>query len=120
VLTFALDGKASLPPAEMVATEIVDDPAFVVDAAKATRGGALYNSSCIVCHGAGMLAGGAAPDLRESSIPLDPETFRSVVVEGALMSRGMGAFALSDADLEALRHFIRQRARATMPAKKGG
>ena len=31
---------------------------------------------------------------------------------GALMSRGMGRFAhLSDAEVEGLRHFIRQRAR---------
>ena len=56
-------------------------------------------------------------DLRESGIPLDADTFRSVVHDGALMSRGMGAFAeLSDAELEGLRHYIRQRARATMPA----
>ena len=66
--------------------------------------------------GAGMMAGGAAPDLRKSAVPLDAETFKSVVHDGALMARGMGAFEqLSDADLEGLRHYIRQRARETAP-----
>lgn len=118
VLTFALDGKATLPPAEVIAGEIVDDPDFKIDDAKAAIGGRVYNSSCIVCHGAGMMAGGAAPDLRESTVPLDRDSFRAVVHEGALLSRGMGAFGnLSDEELEGLRHYIRQRARATMPGK---
>ncbi len=35
------------------------------------------------------------------------------------MSRGMGSFAqLSDAELEGLRHYIRQRARETAPKGK--
>jgi len=42
-----------------------------------------------------------------------------VVHDGALMARGMGSFAqLSDADLEGLRHYIRQRARETAPKGK--
>ena len=118
VLTFAIGGKAVLPAVETAQSEILDDPAFKIDEAKAAIGGRVYNSSCIVCHGAGMMAGGAAPDLRESAVPLDADSFRAVVHDGALLSRGMGAFGnLSDAELEGLRHYIRQRARATMPAK---
>ncbi|MGE4410832.1 MAG: PQQ-dependent dehydrogenase, methanol/ethanol family [Sphingobium sp.] len=119
VLTFALGGKAKLPAAQFAEGEILDDPTFKIDPAKAAIGGAVYNGSCIVCHGAGMMAGGAAPDLRESAVPLDAASFRAVVHDGALMSRGMGAFGnLSDEQLEGLRHYIRQRARATMPAKE--
>ncbi|RVT94778.1 PQQ-dependent dehydrogenase, methanol/ethanol family [Sphingomonas crocodyli] len=114
VLTFALDAKAKLPPVEPLDQPIQDDPAFVVDADKAKIGGGVFNSSCIICHGAGMIAGGAAPDLRKSAIPLDADAFKQVVHDGALMDRGMGKFDnLSDAELEGLRHYIRQRARET-------
>ncbi|MBU6267274.1 MAG: PQQ-binding-like beta-propeller repeat protein [Sphingomonadales bacterium] len=118
VLTFALGGHGKLPTFERVAEPIVDDPAFVIDPAKAAIGAGIFNAGCNICHGGGMIAGGAAPDLRKSPIPLDKDAFYSVVHEGALMNRGMGRFAhLSDAELEGLRHFIRQRARATMPTK---
>jgi quinohemoprotein ethanol dehydrogenase len=67
-----------------------------------------------------MIAGGAAPDLRTSPIPLDAAAFRSVVHDGVLMERGMGAFGnLSDDELDGLRHYIRQRARETMPKVDG-
>lgn len=65
-----------------------------------------------------MMAGGAAPDLRKSPVPLDADAFRAVLHDGALMQRGMGRFAnLTDEELEGLRHYIRQRARETMPKK---
>lgn len=67
----------------------------------------------------GMMAGGAALDLCKSGVPLDAETFKSVVHDGALMARGMGSFGqLTDAELEGLRHYIRQRARETAPKGK--
>lgn len=119
VLTFAIGGKKALPPFAQVDQPIQEDPAFVIDPAKAKIGAGIYNSSCITCHGSGMMAGGAAPDLRKSGVPLDADTFRAVVHDGALMARGMGAFGeLSDADLEGLRHYIRQRARETAPKAK--
>jgi len=118
VLTFALGGTKRLPKFERVVEPVADDPAFAVDAAKAAVGAGVYGTSCVVCHGGGVIAGGAAPDLRKSQIPLDAASFRSVVHDGALMERGMGQFAhLSDAELEGLRHYIRQRARETMPKK---
>ena len=119
VLTFALDGRASLPPVEPVDQPIQDDPAFTVDADKAKIGGGIYNQSCVICHGAGMIAGGAAPDLRKAGAPLDADAFRQIVHDGALMDRGMGRFDnLTDAELEGLRHYIRQRARETTPVTK--
>jgi quinohemoprotein ethanol dehydrogenase len=116
LLTFVLGGTGTLPPAQHVDEPIQDDPAFVVDPKKAAVGAGIYGITCVICHGGGMSAGGAAPDLRKSSIPLDAAAFRSVVHDGALMQRGMGRFAnLSDEELEGLRHYIRQRARETMP-----
>ena len=118
VLTFAIDGKATLPPFERQVEEIADDPDFVVDEAKAKIGGGVYNTSCIICHGVGMREGGAAPDLRNSMVPLDADIFRQVVHDGILMSRGMGKFDnLSDDELEGLRHYIRQQARASKASR---
>ncbi|WP_313801863.1 PQQ-dependent dehydrogenase, methanol/ethanol family [Sphingobium sp.] len=119
LLTFTIGGARKLPTVDPVDEPIQDDPAFVVDADKAKIGAGIYNSSCVICHGAGMMAGGAAPDLRKSGVPLDAETFKSVVHDGALMARGMGSFGqLTDAELEGLRHYIRQRARETAPKGK--
>jgi len=118
VLTFALGGKQSLPKAETAELPIQDDPAFAVDPAKAKVGAGVYNTSCVICHGMGMIAGGAAPDLRKSTVPLDADAFASVVHDGALMPRGMPSFAnLSPEELEGLRHYIHQRARETQAAK---
>lgn len=116
VLTFAVGATKRLPKADFVDMPIQDDPAFTVDPDKAKIGAGVYNTSCVICHGVGMAAGGAAPDLRKSAVPLDGESFASVVHGGALMARGMPAFAiLKPGELEGLRHYIRQRARETRP-----
>jgi quinohemoprotein ethanol dehydrogenase len=118
VLTFAIGGTQKLPKFEPVDEPIRNDPSFVIDADKAKRGGAIYNSSCVICHGSGMAAGGAAPDLRKSAIPLDADAFKSVVHDGMLMPRGMSSFAnLSPEDLDGLRHYIRLRAKETSVIK---
>ena len=119
LLTFALDGKTVLPPqpAPVVAVPI-DDPKFVIDAKRAQAGAGVYfRSMCLGCHGFVMIAGGLAPDLRASPVPLSAEAFREIVKNGALLSKGMPRYAeLSDDELESLRHYIRQRARETMSA----
>lgn len=116
VLTFVLGGKAGLPKLVHEAEPVLDDPAFMVDARKAAVGAGIYGTTCVVCHGSGLIAGGAAPDLRKSQIAMNPETFNAVVRGGVLMDRGMGKFDnLSDAEVEGLLHYIRQRARETMP-----
>ena len=118
VLTFSLSGESELPPFEYADMPIATDPDFEVDTDLAAIGAGIYNSSCVICHGAGMFAGGAAPDLRTSYIPLVEETFTSVVRDGALMERGMPQFGqFSDEQVEGLMHYIRQRARQTMPVE---
>jgi quinohemoprotein ethanol dehydrogenase len=118
VLTFMLGGTRHLPKFERVAEPVLDDPSFQIDPKQAAVGAGIYNTGCNICHGAAMIAGGAAPDLRKSSIALERDSFYQVVREGALMNRGMGRFAhLTDAEMEGLRHFIRQRARETLPKK---
>ncbi|WP_068090359.1 PQQ-dependent dehydrogenase, methanol/ethanol family [Novosphingobium rosa] len=118
VMTFALGATKQLPKAEVADAPIVDDAAFVIDPAKVKIGAGIFNTSCVICHGVGMAAGGAAPDLRKSSIPLDAAGFAAVLHDGALMSRGMPGFGnLTPEEIEGLRHYIRQRARESLAAK---
>ena len=114
LLVFALDGKEKLPASSAPTRSItpVDDPAFVVDADKVKRGQWVYGEKCTICHGVAAVAGGSAPDLRASKVPLSAEAFASIVRDGALIQRGMPPFAeLGDDDLESIRHFLRERAR---------
>ncbi len=115
VLTFALNGKATVPqttPAS--ARQPLDDPDFSADAALARKGALAYGmGGCIVCHGYNAVSGGTAPDLRNSPYILDGEAFRKVVREGALVSAGMPVFPeISDADLNAMRQYLRTLNRA--------
>ncbi|HQR03614.1 MAG: PQQ-dependent dehydrogenase, methanol/ethanol family [Proteobacteria bacterium] len=116
LLTFVLDGKAILPPSPPPAQPVpVDDPGFVVDPAKAARGGEIYGRNCVTCHGIGAVAGGYAPDLRASPIPLSSEAFDQIVRKGGLLDKGMPRFdEFSDDDLESLRNYLRARARAAI------
>lgn len=112
VLTFALDGKDALPVNNASAEPIQDEPAFVIDAAKATAGETIYGQRCAICHGGGALSGGAAPHLLRSAIPLDRDSLTAVLHEGLLVDRGMPKFEeLSTQEIEALQHYIRSRAR---------
>jgi quinohemoprotein ethanol dehydrogenase len=111
LLTFVLDGKAKLPPtppptfaAPLDGTDMQVDEALV-------REGVQQWSRCRSCHAPGAVAGGTAPDLRASQIPLTAAGFASTGRTG-IEARGMPRFAeLTDHELEALRHYIRYRAR---------
>ena len=112
LLTFALDAKTALPatPPRKPAVPLAA-PDFQVDSAKVLAGERLWGR-CTLCHGPGAVAGGIAPDLRASPVPLSLEAFSHIVRDGALRSRGMPSFEeMSDAELDSLRHFLRQKAR---------
>jgi quinohemoprotein ethanol dehydrogenase len=112
LLTFTLDGQAQLPPGAAPSfAKPREAPEFKVDPALAEAGGREY-VRCLLCHGTGVVAGGNAPDLRASPVPLSAAGFAAIVRDGALVSRGMPQFGeLSDTQLESLRHFIRAKAR---------
>lgn len=115
LITFSLEGEADMPPQPPpYFPKPIDAPEFVVDADLAAQGAAEYGA-CLACHGLGVLASGMAPDLRASQVVLSDEGFAAVVRGGALVARGMPAHPhLEDAQLEALQHYIRQRARDTL------
>jgi quinohemoprotein ethanol dehydrogenase len=111
LLTFVLDGKAKLPPTPSpVFASPLDGPGIEVDEALVKEGIQQW-ARCQLCHGPGAIAGGAAPDLRASQAVLTAASF-ATAVRGGIESRGMPKFAeLSDRELDALRNYVRQRAR---------
>ena len=119
VLAFALDGQDKLPPPRQPDPAIPDNAAFQVDPALAKAGAGAYAERCAVCHGATALSGGAAPDLLQSAVPLDPQTFAGFVQGGALVSRGMPAFGkVPTGELIGIAHYLRRRAREVAKAQK--
>jgi quinohemoprotein ethanol dehydrogenase len=117
VLTFALDGKASLPPNTLKPVPFADDPKFMLDAKLAQAGAKPFAVRCVICHGPGAVSGGGAPDLRRSQIPLSIDSLNAVVREGALVQNGMPKFGeMTPAELLSIQHYIRQQARAAIAA----
>jgi quinohemoprotein ethanol dehydrogenase len=95
LLTFALDGKAVLPPSRARFTPVkpLDDTSLKLDPAEVVAGEKLY-LRCVGCHGLGLHGtGGPAPDLRESQIAFNPNGLWSVLHDGALLQNGMPQYA---------------------------
>lgn len=122
VLTFKLDGNASLPAtAPPRVAQSLKSENFKVDSRLVERGAGLFVNACMGCHGVGAVASGGAPDLRESPLPLDADSFEAVVRKGALLSRGMPKFAeMNDEELDAIRHYIRQAASGAADSSEAG
>ena len=96
LLTFGLDGKASLPPSVPpdMSVKALDDPSFEIRDADVAAGRALF-IACAACHGRDLVSAGApAPDLRESRVALNPDSFWSVVHEGTLIEQGMPRYEM--------------------------
>lgn len=117
LLTFAIGGEKELPEGVPATMEIsaLDDPELVLDEADVKAGRAL-SVRCAACHGVGFHATGTpGPDLRESAIALDLETFSQLLKEGFLLERGMPRFQmLSDDEIRQLHAYIRARAREAL------
>ena len=121
LLSFAIGGAAALPasPPRDMTVHAVDDPTRHLSETDTEAGKSLY-LNCFVCHGRDAVSGGApAPDLRESAVALDPQSFKSVVHDGALLQQGMPQFdMLSEEQLNQLSAYIRSRARVALGSRK--
>ncbi len=120
LLTFKLGGKAELPETPPpVRAEPLIAPQFELDDDMATAGLRQY-MRCMLCHGPGVIAGGNAPDLRASAIPLEFDAFAKLLRSGALLDQGMPAFPeLTDSEIRSLQHFIRAKARGLVIGEDG-
>ncbi len=122
VLTFALNGKAALPdtPPQNFTLNALDDPSIKLNEADIEAGRLLYVANfCIVCHGRDLGTGGTAPDLRESAIALNFDSFWSVVHKGALLPRGMPKFDdLTEQEAKQIQAYIRAGAREALGTRK--
>ena len=107
ILTFTLDGKASLPMPPSP-TPIIADAGYRADPQRSQRGSVLYGPRCYSCHGLPGRSGGTAPDFARSAVPQSAEAFTAVVRDGGLSTNGMPRFAeLADDQLDDIRQFIR-------------
>lgn len=112
VLTFALDGTATIPRAIPAKPQAAPDPDFVSDAVAGRRGAVEFNR-CQTCHGISAVGGGTAPDLRTSGIPVSAEAFEAVVRQGVMVPAGMPRFEeMTDRQMDDLRQYIRAQAAA--------
>lgn len=118
LLTFMLDGKATLPPTAPYDPAItpLDDPDLILDPAAVAAGDTLYHNACHGCHGRDTQSSGApGPDLRESALALDREALWSVLHDGALLPKGMPRFpAYTAGEVGQIHAFIRAKARAEL------
>lgn len=112
VLTFALNGAASLPPQAPLDTSFPAPPAPFGSAAQIARGSALYARTCGGCHGDGVRSGGVLPELRHSALAGDAQAWKSVVIDGLLQDQGMVGFSrdLTPQDAEDIRAYVVARA----------
>ena len=105
IVAFKLDG-GRVPQREPVVTPATlgGQPAKARfgTAAQIAKGESLYSGYCAVCHN-----GGRAPDLKRMSALVHAE-FNAIVLQGARVDRGMGAFGalLSTDDAEAIHAYL--------------
>ncbi len=120
LLTFALDGKAVLPPSPPRTMKVaaLDDPELKLNEGDVIAG-RMISMACAACHGAGLRgAGSPGPDLRESAISLRLDTFTQYVRQGNY-AKGMPAFAwLDDDKARQLHAYLRARARESLGLRK--
>lgn len=118
VLTFSLDGKATLPKADPVTPQPFAAPEQFADAKTIALGKKTYFGACVSCHGPDAVSGGIAPDLRRSYSITDKDTWMMIVKDGALKDNGMVSFApnYSPAELDAIRAYVIEQSRAAKAA----
>ncbi len=78
----------------------------------AVQGQQIFNANCLVCHSANA-SGGYLPDLRRSAMIRSADSFKSVVIDGALAANGMASFSryLNATQAESIRAYLITEAR---------
>lgn len=109
LLVFKLGATAELPKsAEQVAALPTIPAKLDVSEEVIALGARAYANTCGTCHGDQAFSSGLIPNLRFSAITTNAEAWKSVVLEGALATKGMPNFStvLDEATAEAIRAFV--------------
>ena len=117
LMVFSLNGEQEIPsqPAPVAPTPLVA-PFFEVETDVAAMGADIFGQ-CTFCHGADAVSGGLTPDLRTSPVVLSEQAFMDVVRDGSKRDNGMPSYSsLTDNQLKALRHYIREQAEIAIQA----
>jgi mono/diheme cytochrome c family protein len=122
LLVFKRGASMELPPAVAFTPPPLNPPPRFASAEDIARGEQLYQQNCWLCHetpgsAGGIFRRGLFPDLAYSPALASQEAFAAIVLGGARAANGMASFddALEQADAEALRAFIVDRANASLP-----
>jgi quinohemoprotein ethanol dehydrogenase len=114
LLVFRLGGTVKLPPAPAGSPAPLPAlPTETATAAQVSEGKALFGRFCQVCHGASAGGGGVLPNLQRSAVLADAETWKSILIDGALKDQGMVSFArvLTPDQAQSIRHYVIDEAR---------
>jgi PQQ-dependent dehydrogenase (methanol/ethanol family) len=108
LLVYKLGATGTLPAEVPFPDPVLNPPAVFGDAATRAHGEQVYGRFCSTCHGSDGLSRGMFPDLRYSGALANAESFKAIVIDGALAKNGMVSFAtaISAADAEAVRAYV--------------
>ncbi len=120
LLVFKLGGNEEMPSTQAVPLEIPAQPEVEFNLDTLLLGQKHYQAQCANCHGGIGVASEVlvtAPDLRTMNDTTHND-FIDIVRHGTRMEQGMAGFAetLSDADVEAIRHYLIREANALRSA----
>ncbi len=113
LLVYKIGGTASLPPPSPApAPRVLNPPERFGDAALLDRGERSYTTYCTICHDTQFGNRGLFPDLRYSPMINTREAFQAIVMDGALLSKGMVSFKdrFNADEAEAIRAYLTKRA----------
>jgi hypothetical protein len=113
LLVYTLGGKAKLPPAaELPPARTFNPPPAFGDETLIARGAETFQVHCVMCHETQFGNRGLFPDLRVSPMINSADSFRTIVMDGALEARGMVSFRnrITPVDAEAVRAYLVRRA----------
>jgi alcohol dehydrogenase (cytochrome c)/quinohemoprotein ethanol dehydrogenase len=115
LLVFGLGGAAKLPAAPLKTDRKLNPPPATASGATVGAGAVAYHTYCGNCHGVGAINLGILPDLRYSENLKSADSWKDVVLRGALEDEGMASFApvLDAESAEAIRAFVIAQANAT-------
>ena len=116
VVAFKLGGAATLPPDPPLAPPIQPLPPAQASFSRESivAGGKAYERICERCHGFRALSLNVIADLRRSAALASREAWKSIVLDGAFVSRGMIGWNrfLSNEDAENIRGYVIEQANA--------